>query len=74
MALEVTNLEREFKLQKPDGKFIPLSDPNPDLSPAEVVKFHSSDHPELTNGIVEGPVVVNDKAVFTIKTKAGKLG
>jgi len=74
MALEVTNLEREFFLKKADGKSIPLKDPSPDMSPQEVMKFHTAEHAELTNGIIEGPVVVNDKAVFTIKTKAGKLG
>ena len=73
MALEVTNLERKFTLKK-NGKDEELKDPNPDLSPEEVVKFYSSSHPELTNGIVEGPKVEGDKAVYTIATKAGKLG
>lgn len=73
MALEVTNLQRVFNYNK-DGKIVPLADPNPDLSVEEILKIHAATYPELTNGIVEGPVVEKDKAVFTIKTKAGKLG
>jgi PRTRC genetic system protein C len=73
MALEVVNLTREFSYKK-NGKTIPLPDPNPQMSVEEVIKMHSSTYPELTNAMVEGPVVVNDKAVFSISTKAGQLG
>lgn len=73
MALEVTNLTREFKIKK-DGKTIDLTDPNPELTVEEVMKFHASSHPELTNAIVEGPEVVGDKANYFFTTKAGKLG
>jgi PRTRC genetic system protein C len=74
MALQVTQLKRSFTLDKGSGKVIDLIDPNPEMSPAEVMKFYSSSHPELTNGVVEGPMVQKDQAVYTIKTKAGKLG
>lgn len=73
MALEVTNLSRVFNYKK-DGKVIPLTDPNPELTVEEILKVHSATYPELTNAVVEGPVVENDKAVFSISTKAGKLG
>lgn len=73
MALQVTNLERKFSFKK-DGKEIQLTDPNVDLSAAEVMKFYSGVHPELTNGIIEGPVVVADKATYKFTTQAGKLG
>ena len=73
MALQTTSLERVFKFKK-DGKEQPLADPNPAMSPEEVMKFYSGTHPELTNGIVEGPTVVKDKATYTMTTKAGKLG
>lgn len=73
MALQVTNLTRQFTFQK-DGKDIPLPDPNPDFTAEEVMKFYSGSYPELTNGLVEGPVVVGDKASYKITTKAGKLG
>jgi PRTRC genetic system protein C len=73
MALEITSLERVFNYKK-DKKDIQLTDPNPSMSPEEVMKFYAGTHPELTNGIVEGPVVVKDKATYTMATKAGKLG
>lgn len=73
MALEVTNLKRQFTFKK-DGKDIDLPDPNPEFSAEEAMKFYAGTYPEITNGIVEGPVVVKDKAVYNITTKAGKLG
>jgi PRTRC genetic system protein C len=73
MALEVSNVKREFTFKR-DGKDIPLTDPNPEFSVEEVLKFHSAFFPELTNGMVEGPKVVGDKASYTVSTKAGKLG
>lgn len=73
MALEVTNLTRKFSFKK-DGKEIDLPDPNPELTANEVMKFYAGSYPELTNGVVEGPVVVKDNAVYKITTKAGKLG
>lgn len=73
MALQVINLVREFSF-KQNNKIVPLSDPNPSLTAEEVMKFYSGTYPELTNAYVEGPAVVNDKAVYTIKATAGKLG
>ena len=73
MALQVTNVKRSFTYKK-DGNDMPLPDPNRDMSAAEVMKFYSSKYPELTTGVVEGPVVVNDVANYRMTTKAGKLG
>lgn len=73
MPLEVQNLTRTFNFKK-DGKDIDLPDPNRDFSVDDVLKFYAATYPELTNGIAEGPVVVKDKAVYNITTKAGKLG
>lgn len=73
MALQVTQLKRQFVLKK-DGKDITLSDVNPNFSPEEIAKFHATEHAELTNAVIEGPKVKGDKAVYTIQTKAGKLG
>ncbi len=75
MALQVTALQRAFKYKK-DGKEIALPDPNPEMTAEEVLKYYggTGQYPELTNGIVEGPTVVGDKANYVITTKAGKLG
>lgn len=73
MALQVSNIKRSFELEK-NGKTIILADPNPNMTPEEVVKFYASTYPELTNAMVQGPVVKGDKATYTATTKAGKLG
>ena len=73
MPLEVTSLTREFFFER-DGKKVPLKDPNPEFTVQEVVKFYAGVYPELTNGIVDGPKVIGDKANYTVSTKAGKLG
>lgn len=73
MALEVTNLTRNFSFKK-NGKDIDLPDPNPAFTVLEVMKFYSSTYPELTNSMVEGPAIVGDKASYKLTTKAGTLG
>lgn len=73
MALEVTNLTRKFSFKK-DGKDIDIPDPNPEMTAEEIMKMNAAVYPELTNGMVTGPVVIDDKAIYTFTTKAGKLG
>jgi PRTRC genetic system protein C len=73
MPLEVNIPDRQFIFRR-DGKDVVLSDPNPELSIEEVLKFHSGKYPELTNGVVDGPKTVGDKATYTVSAKAGRLG
>jgi len=73
MPLEVTNLKRSFSFKK-DGKFIILTDPNPDFSVQEVMQFHSTQHPELTTCTIDGPKVEGDSQVFEFKTTVGTKG
>lgn len=73
MALQVDTLKRKFTIQK-NGKDIDLVDPNPDMSPAEVIKFYSAEYPELTNATISGPKVEGSKAVYYFKTTVGTKG
>lgn len=73
MALEVTHLKRTFTFTK-NGKPQELPDPNPEMSAEDVMKFYGHTYPELTNAILEGPTVSDDKANYSFTTKAGKLG
>lgn len=73
MALQVTNLTRQFTLNK-DGKKTDLTDPNPSLSVDEVMKFYATKHPELTIAIATGPNVVDNTAKYTFTATASKLG
>ena len=73
MALEVTNLKREFKFKK-NGTDITLPDPNPDFTMNEVLQFYGNQYPELTTATMEGPKVDDGKAVYSVKTTVGTKG
>ena len=73
MALQVITLDRKFTITK-NGKEVDLSDPDPDMSPQEVIKFYSPEYPELTNATVSGPKVEGSKAVYYFKTSVGTKG
>ncbi|MBX3253954.1 MAG: PRTRC system protein C [Chitinophagaceae bacterium] len=73
MALEVTNLEREFRFKK-DGTEVKLPDPNPEFTTNEVLQFYSGQYPELTTATLEGPKTDGTKAVYSVKTTIGTKG
>ena len=73
MALEVTNLKREFKFKK-NGTSVTLPDPNPEFSVEEVMQFYSGQYPELTTASLDGPKVDGDKAVYSVQTTVGTKG
>lgn len=73
MTFQIKDLIREFKIKK-DKKEVILKDPNPSMTPEEVAKFYASEYPELTNALIEGPTIKDDKAGYSFTTKAGKLG
>lgn len=69
MALNVKSYKRVFKH---NGQT--LSDPDPSMSPEEVMNFYSNQYPELTTSNVHGPKVENDQAVYEFKTTVGTKG
>lgn len=73
MALQVTDMTRKFEFMK-DKKKIELPDPNANMSPDEVVKFYSSQYPELTTASLTGPKVEGNAAVYSIKEVVGTKG
>jgi len=73
MALEVTNLKREFKFKK-DGTNVTLPDPNPDFTVEEVMQFYGGQYPELTTATLDGPKVEGKTAVYAVKTTVGTKG
>jgi PRTRC genetic system protein C len=73
MALQVDTLKRKFTLKK-GNKDIDLADPNPEMTPQEVIKFYSSEYPELTNASVSGPKVEGTKAVYSFNATVGTKG
>ena len=69
MALQINNYKRVFK----HGSAT-LADPNPEMSPEEVMNFYSNQYPELTTSNVHGPEIDGDNAVYTFKTTVGTKG
>lgn len=69
MALNTTKFPRVFKI-----KDNVLTDPNPMLSPEEVMAYYSNHYPELTTSNVFGPKIENDRAVYEFKTTVGTKG
>lgn len=69
MALQVNGLERVFMHDK-----IMLTDPDPNMSPEEVMKFYTNTYPELTTSNVHGPEVNGDRVVYKFKNTVGTKG
>lgn len=69
MALNIKVFPRVFK-----HKALTLPDPNPDLSPDEVMAYYSNQYPELTTSNVFGPTIENEQAVYEFRTTVGTKG
>lgn len=70
MALEVTNLKREFTFKK-DGTTVTLPDPNPDYSVEEVMQFYGGQYPELTTATLDEPKIEGNRATYKVRTTVG---
>ena len=64
MALAVNGLERAFTFEK-GNETITLSDPNPSMTPEQVMNFYAGTYAELIRG---------DRSVYTFKTTLGTKG
>ena len=73
MALEVTNLKREFKFKK-NGTDVTLPDPNTEFTVEEVLQFYSGQYPELTTASLDSPKIEGRTAVYSVKTTVGTKG
>lgn len=69
MALQISNYRRVFK-----HGTITLTDPDPDMTPEQVIIFYSNQYPELTTSNVHGPEIKDDAAVYMFKTTVGTKG
>lgn len=70
----VTRIERVFKLTSETGADIIIDDPNPSLTPGEVMKLMSGTYPALTNANVSGPVIEDDQSVYQFSNSVGTKG
>jgi PRTRC genetic system protein C len=69
MAVKTKVLARSFLFNG-----VPLADPAPDASVADVQRMLSVGYPELTNATVDGPNMESGVAVYTFTTKVGSKG
>lgn len=69
MALDIKGLDREFEY-----KGTKLSDPDPGMTPDEVMNFYANTYPDLTTSNVHGPEIEGDKAVYRFKSTVGTKG
>lgn len=69
MALNITGLKRVFKHGTRR-----LADPDPAMTPEEVMSFYAGTYPELTTSNVHGPSVEGDTATYEFKTTIGTKG
>ena len=51
-----------------------LDDPDLSLSPEEVKDFYSDVYPELAQGVIEGPDLKEEGAVYTLRKAVGTKG
>lgn len=72
MALTKNQLKREFILDGQTKTVLP--DPDPNMSPNQVMVFYSNTYPELTTSAVHGPSYDADKIVYKFKTTVGTKG
>lgn len=70
--LTSTELKRVFKFKK-NGKEIELADINPQISPEEVLKFHSGQYPELTTAKIKTEYE-GSNIIVNVSTEVGTKG
>lgn len=73
MALEVKGIKRVFVIEINKEK-IELQDPNPDMTPEQVMDSYSSLYPHLTTATISGPKLENDNQIFEFNTTIGTKG
>lgn len=69
MALQIQGVKRQFKHGNRQ-----LDDPDPEMTPEEVMQFYAGTYPELTTSNVHGPKMEGEVAVYEFKTTVGTKG
>lgn len=51
-----------------------LPDPDPSMTPDDVMNYYANIYPQLTTATVHGPVINDDTAEYEFKTTIGTKG
>lgn len=73
MPLKKEQLKREFIIDN-KGTKTTLADPDPNMTPEQVMTFYSNTYPELVTSTVQGPEYRGDVMTFSFKTTVGTKG
>ena len=73
MPLLKESLKRRFVIAR-NGKDVTLPDPDPAMSPDQVMQFYSNTYPELVTSSCTGPVCDGDAMTYTFRTTVGTKG
>jgi len=73
MPIKKESLKREFTIEQKSGK-VSLPDPDPNMTPDQVMQFYSNTYPELVTSSCQGPVYKNNGMTFTFKSTVGTKG
>ena len=71
MALHITAVTRIFII---DRSGVEIPDPDPNLSPENVMSFYAGMYPELTAATIHGPEYRDDRIVYRFKSVIGTKG
>lgn len=71
--MTTTKLPRIFKFKSGDDT-LELPDPNPNLTPKEVMSLFANQYAELTNANISGPKIEDDKAIYEFSATIGTKG
>jgi PRTRC genetic system protein C len=71
MALHITAAKRLFVI---DRSGVEIPDPDPSMSPENVMSFFSGMYPELTTATIHGPEYKDDKVFYRFKSVIGTKG
>lgn len=74
MAIEVSNITRQFSVKRADGSTVTLEDPNVEMSVKDVMEFYSNNYPELITSTVKGPSIDDGVATYEFVTTVGTKG
>lgn len=73
MPVKREALPRTFTIKR-NGQDIALADPNPSMTPEQVMVFYSAAYTELTTSTVTGPRIDGTRLAYEFRTTVGTKG
>lgn len=71
--LKKEQLKRTFVIEQKNGK-VTLADPDPSMTPDQVMQFYSATYPELVTASCHGPVYEGETMKYSFRSTVGTKG